>query len=608
MNRLIFDLETDAKTPDSVSRIWCLAVLDPETGCAERFGPHQLALGVQKLATAAELIGHNVSAYDLPILARLCGLEYKGRVVDTLILSRLLFNGLSDEPDRYGRHALAAWGKRLDCLKGDFQQFDRWSPEMADYCEQDCRVTDLLVKRLRASDPSPASVNLELRYAAFLRRIEKHGFQVRLEGVRELTLRIARRLEPLRRRLDVIFPPKVVTGKKPAFWTLALTESRLFDIGEIPEFKTKGEAETWRKSHGLKPRQCKIEPGPLEQRRVPFNPSSPKQVIEGLQSLGWQPEAANSNGALRTDKMTLWHSGLVAGKLIVAHRSYSKLVSYAEGWRKHCRDGRLHPHFQSNMAATNRSSCTSPNLQNIPSAKKPTAGLRRAMSRYGQRCRALFGPRPGYVLVGSDLQGIEARLLGHRLAPFDGGTFAEKITDPAFDIHQENAGMLGISRDRAKTVLYGSMYGQGARSLAAQLKISKDEARAVIDGLTTGIEGFAEVLAALKAERSRDGRIELIDGRRLQVGSDHKCLNYAIQGDGATVTKHWALNACDRLGDSFRLIVVVHDELQGECLPDAVEAVKETLVRTATETGEQLGFRVRVDADAKHGSNWAETH
>ena len=53
---------------------------------------------------------------------------------------------------------------------------------------------------------------------------------------------------------------------------------------------------------------------------------------------------------------------------------------------------------------------------------------------------------------GSDLSGIEARLLGHFTYSFDGGDMARELL--AGDIHTKTAVAMGISRNTAKTIRY----------------------------------------------------------------------------------------------------------------------------------------------------------
>ena len=102
--------------------VWCICALDERTGDRHRFGPREIPAALELLASAGRLVGHNISSYDLPVLERLHGFRPAGRVIDTLVLSRLLCNGLSNHPDKHGRHALEAWGGRLALAKGIAQR------------------------------------------------------------------------------------------------------------------------------------------------------------------------------------------------------------------------------------------------------------------------------------------------------------------------------------------------------------------------------------------------------------------------------------------------------------------------------------------------------
>ena len=113
--RLIFDIETNHKRLDRVSRCWCIAALDPETQQDYGFGPAQLLDGIRLLSRADELVGHNVLDYDLRVLERCYGFETRGKVIDTLLLSRLGSSGSIVGKDR-GRHSGSRW--RCENLRG----------------------------------------------------------------------------------------------------------------------------------------------------------------------------------------------------------------------------------------------------------------------------------------------------------------------------------------------------------------------------------------------------------------------------------------------------------------------------------------------------------
>lgn len=603
---MIFDLEANAKKPEQVTVVWCICLID-EDGTRLRFGPRRIREGVERLRAADKLIGHNIGCYDIPVLERIFGFKYDGQIIDTLILSRMINNGLSSQPDAHGRHSLAAWGSRLGFEKGDHKDFSRFSPEMLEYCMRDCEVTEKLVDHLRKQKPSKRAVELELQYDRLLRRVEAHGFGFDTEGAMKLKAKLGQRLERLQELLDGHFPPEEITTSRPSYYTFESRNGELFET-EFPRCETKAELQKWRKEHGVKPKDVRIVEGPPITKTKRFNACSPKQVLKAMRGLGWEPTEKNESGSYSTSEIELYRSGLASGRLIAAYRAFSKIRSFTTQWLAHARDGRLYPSFVGNRATTGRSSSRSPNIQQIPTAKKRKSGLR-VVRPYGHRCRQLFTSQPGYSLIGSDLCGIEVRLLAHRLAPHDDGDFARRVLRDGVDIHQENGDRLGIPRDTAKTVLYGSMYGIGAAVLAADLQIGLEDAKVVIQGFTCGLPGFDAMKKDLEIEWKRSKRITLIDGRRIQVGKFHQALNYAIQGDAAILMKRWALDVEHALANtSYRMLAVVHDEIQGECLPGDTEKVVETLTRTATAAGEKLGFRIQIEADAKEGHSWRDTH
>ena len=604
--RLIFDIETNHRKAAQVSRCWCICTLDLDSGQERCFEPAAVLDGIRLLARAEQLIGHNIGTYDLSVIERLYGFKYRGAVIDTITVSRLLFNGLSDEPDQCGQHALEAWGKRLGCPKGEYSNFQTWHPDMLDYCLQDCRVVHRMLSHFRRQKSGGKAVRLELEYDAFLRQVERNGFSLDVPGTERLRDKLQRRIDRMQGQLDRVFPPQEVSGTRPSYYSLGLKDPEAFS-GKILKFSTVAELEDWRKANSIKPKQCERVEGPPETKIHQFNANSHPQVRDELQKRGFETNRETANGDTSTASGVLWRSGLPEARMVVAYRDYAKIQNFTKQWLNYQRDGRIYPRFIGCRAATCRSASQAPNIQQIPSSKTRPSGIK-AMPHYGSQCRELFRPSEGYVLIGADLVGIEIRLLGHRLAPYDGGDFAEMVASGT-DIHQLNADKIDIDRDQAKAVLYGSLYGEGIASLSAKLKISSDEAKAIKKAFTTGIPGFEDMLSDLLRELRCTGRITLIDGRRLQVNSGHKKLNYAIQGDAAILFKHWALKSYKRLADtSLRILAVVHDEIQAECRPEDVNMTKDTLMATASDVGQQLGLKVKIEAEAKHGVSWKDTH
>lgn len=156
--QLLFDIESTGLLRRG-SSIHCIVTRDGSDGTTAVYDhkpDRSLILGVNTLENASALIGHNIISYDIPLLKeRYPDFNPQGELFDTLVLSRIFYPQIADRdferrplgmPQRlYGRHSLEAWGHRLKCFKGDFAKhegaWEKYTPEMLDYCIQDTEVT-----------------------------------------------------------------------------------------------------------------------------------------------------------------------------------------------------------------------------------------------------------------------------------------------------------------------------------------------------------------------------------------------------------------------------------------------------------------------------------
>ena len=161
----VFDLEANGLLHDA-TKIHCIAIYDSETKettsyndeCPGKGMSEPVVRAIQFLEQADYIVGHNIIAYDLPVIRRLYPFfNFTGTIVDTLILSRCYHNNIIDIDKKhqwnhmplqlYGRHSLESYGYRLGEYKGNFSNttdWKEWSQEMEDYCIQDVVVTTKL--------------------------------------------------------------------------------------------------------------------------------------------------------------------------------------------------------------------------------------------------------------------------------------------------------------------------------------------------------------------------------------------------------------------------------------------------------------------------------
>ena len=348
------------------------------------------------------------------------------------------------------------------------------------------------------------------------------------------------------------------------------------------------------------------------------NLNSPRQLATLLFDKLQLPILKKTKTGPSTDADVLEQLGQLGHEvpnLILEYREVQKLKStYVEvlPGRVNRSTGRVHTSFNQAGAATGRLSSSEPNLQNIP-----------VRSPRGEAIRRGFIPGPGCRFVVADYSQIELRLMAHL------------SEDPAFieafrsggDIHRQTAALIfGVPlaqvtpemRARAKTINFGTIYGQGPFALSRQLGIGQEEARAFI---VQYFERFAGVRAYLDLQvrlAREHGYVETLFGRRryipeikdknfnLRAFAERTAQNTPLQGSAADLIKvamvhiHRALRTENH---AARLLLQVHDELVLEAPEAEVEAIV-LLVRNHMETAAQL--RVPLVVDVGVGSNWLD--
>ena len=343
--------------------------------------------------------------------------------------------------------------------------------------------------------------------------------------------------------------------------------------------------------------------GASSTRLKEFNPTSRDHQAWILKTFyGWKPTQLTATGKPIIDEPILKEIGSEVSMMFLRCLTVQKMLGLlSEGvnaWLKLVTNARIHHHC-SVATSTFRCAHRHPNLAQVPS---------------DDRFRKLFLPSPGMVMVGADLSGIELRMLSHFLARYDGGRYADILLTG--DIHQVNADKIGISRKLVKTVTYAFLYGAGDEKIgtsydkllppAKAKKKGKEIRAAYIDA----IDGLDQLLAGIKKASER-GYLKAIDGRKIAVDSPHKALNYCLQGNSAILAKRWMLISNDnikQLNLTAHQLGFIHDELQYECPESESSTLCESLVLASCQAGESYNLRVRIDAEAKVGRDWSETH
>lgn len=598
---LIFDIETNSKNYSDVSIIWCACTYDTDKKESGQYPPEKLqdfySLLKKTLENGGKIAGHNIVLYDIPVIEKLMGpLPYKhGQVVDTLILSRLIY------PSEKGfSHSLAAWGERIGVLKDtEYKEregaWDAYSEDMLEYCSQDVVVTEALINRFASEDrPSPASLYIEYRIAAVCAEMLKNGMAFDKDGA-----------VALRTKLDT----DISTAEK------ALEDMKIFiKVADIKKNLPK-----------------KADPEAF----IPYNPGSAvhtRYLIEVMfdyhpkNSMLYKESTDKKTGEkvkrLSTDRATkdfILRDPAAPDrlkeiiKLISDINMMIKIRAAVLNWIDADRNGYIHCSIQPNVAVTGRASHSNPNLAQVPSAKIKAGEWQ--SEAYGHICRALFRPHDGWIQVGIDLSGLELRCLGHYLSKFDGGDYARECSQG--DVHTRNQKAIGLAtRDAAKTWVYAYIYGAGDSTLGAKVGGSdRDGARLRSNFMKAipALKDFQEELQTLIREK---GEFKAIDGRNIIVREPYKARNFLIQSCGAIICKLWLIRTMDILKNDFGvsrekalLQMWVHDEQQWRVKDiETAETVIKAAKKAVKLVQKELKIKAELDCEGKVGNSWSDCH
>jgi len=349
-----------------------------------------------------------------------------------------------------------------------------------------------------------------------------------------------------------------------------------------------------------------------------FNVNSPKQLGEVLfKDLGLPiPVKYGKGKQISTAQDVL--EGLAekhdVPRLVLEYRHLSKLKStYVDSLPLLAdSDSRVHTTFQSAATATGRLSSINPNLQNIP-----------IKTELGREIRAAFIAAPGTELLSADYSQIELRLLAH----FSADPLLMRAYRQNEDIHTLTASeVFGVpadtmdkeTRNRAKAVNFGIVYGISPFGLAAQLGIPQSEARAYIDRYFERYEGVKTFINKTLEDTRREGAVRTMFGRVRPIPdissrnsnargfAERTAVNTPLQGTAADLIKLAMISLDRKLTErklKTRMVLQVHDELLFEVPADEKQEVEE-LVHTEMEGVVKLN--VPLVADLGFGPNWRD--
>ncbi|KAG9455791.1 hypothetical protein H6P81_000299 [Aristolochia fimbriata] len=291
--------------------------------------------------------------------------------------------------------------------------------------------------------------------------------------------------------------------------------------------------------------------------------------------------------------------------------------------------------------ATGRLSMEEPNLQTVEHTVEfmifESESEQSNSSSTHQHCHQinvrdfLISSKDNWLLVGADYSQIELRLMAHFSKD---STLIDLLSKPDGDVFrliaarwtgQLESNVSTKDRDQTKKLVYGILYGMGARRLAEQLSCTSDEAAMKIQSFKGSFPDVASWLHAAVASCREKGYVETLKGRKrflshIKFGNSEQkakaqrqAVNSICQGSAADIIKiamikiHSIISEgrdspvpstsngvqTSMLKGRCRILLQVHDELLLEADPSFVREAG-LLLKESMETAVSLQVPLHV--------------
>lgn len=337
--------------------------------------------------------------------------------------------------------------------------------------------------------------------------------------------------------------------------------------------------------------------------------------LDGIPSLYKTGKGAPSVAADALKELSM--QGYEVPKLLLQYKdAATRNKMFLNRWESDCYESRIHPNFNLTNVVSGRTSCNSPNLQQVPRTKD---------------IRGLFAGATGMILFEADYSQLELRIAAH----YANEKTMLDIYRNNGDIHTETAKLFTGGREptkeergKAKAVNFGFLYGMQAKKFVKYAldsygqTFTQHEAEHIRDLF------FAKYSRLLPWHKEQEALCEMQGGvanmfgrfRRLpliysgnkweRASAARRAINTPVQGSGSDLL----ISAVTQINKELKGIAwvgaTVHDSIIGECREEDKEFVDETIRRIMKHPPvlDKFGVELRVPLDVDIGWGPWGTH
>lgn len=280
-------------------------------------------------------------------------------------------------------------------------------------------------------------------------------------------------------------------------------------------------------------------------------------------------------------------------------------------------DGRIHPDFNLTNVVSGRTSCSNPNLQQVPRTKD---------------VRGLFIAPKGRVFFEADYSQLELRIAAH----YAKEPTMLKIYASGGDIHTETAKVMTGGREptkdernKAKAVNFGFLYGMMAKKFVEYAYDSYGQVFTQAEAEAYRNAFFAKYSRLLPWHKEQEDICEMLGGvsnmfgrfRKLpkiysnkyfeRLEAVRRAINSPVQGTGSDILLSAAMEVQQTLGPyGLKIVGTVHDSILGEMPEKDVDWMVEEIHRIMAHPKllDEFGVKLDVTLEADVGVGPWGTH
>lgn len=304
-------------------------------------------------------------------------------------------------------------------------------------------------------------------------------------------------------------------------------------------------------------------------------------------------------------------------KLLLQYKDAStRNKMFLNRWEDDCYESRIHPNFGLTNVVSGRTSCSNPNLQQVPRTKD---------------IRGLFSGSPGMILFEADYSQLELRIAAHYA---NEKTMLDIYLNNG-DIHTETAKLFTNGREptkeergKAKAVNFGFLYGMMAKKFVKYAMDSYGQIFTLSEAEHIRDLFFAKYSRLLPWHKEQEALCEMQGGianmfgrfRRLpliysankweRASAARRAINTPVQGSGSDLLISAATQINKELKGVAWIGATVHDSIIGECRVEDKNEVDAVIRRIMKHPKvlDDFGVTLRVPLDVDIGWGPWGTH